>query len=251
MMKIDLTGMHILVTGASRGIGKGIALALGRSGATVGIHYKQNKEQAEALAGLIGHNARTFRADLASEAECQRLFTGVLSTFGTLDVLINNAGIFLNAPLDDPDWEESWDNTIDINLKASALLSRYAILHFLGKGGGRIINISSRAAFRGDNPEHLAYAASKAGMVALTKTIARGYGKDNITAFLVAPGWVRTDMNRETIARLGEEAITSDLALNKLTEPEDLAPMVVLLASGMADHATGTTIDINAGSYVH
>jgi NAD(P)-dependent dehydrogenase (short-subunit alcohol dehydrogenase family) len=126
-----------------------------------------------------------------------------------------------------------------------------AILHFQKKGGGRIINISSRAAFRGDNPENLAYAASKAGMVALTKSIARGFGKENITSFLIAPGWVKTDMNKETIELLGEDAITNDLALNKLTEPEDLAPMIVLLASGLADHATGTTIDINAGSYVH
>ena len=96
-----------------------------------------------------------------------------------------------------------------------------------------------------------AYAASKAGMVALTKSIARGFGKQNITSFLVAPGWVKTDMNKETIKLLGEEVITKDLALNQLTEPKDLAPMVVLLASGLADHATGTTIDINAGSYVH
>ena len=88
-------------------------------------------------------------------------------------------------------------------------------------------------------------------MVALTKSIARGYGKDGILAFLIAPGWVKTDMNKETIERYGEEAIIKDLALNKLTEPKDLAPLIVLLASGMADHATGTTIDLNAGSYVH
>ncbi len=172
-------------------------------------------------------------------------------SFGHLDVLINNAGIFLMSPLESDNWTNDWNKTLNTNLRSAGLLSRLAILHFQKIKGGRIINISSRAAFRGDDPEHLAYAASKAGMVALTKTIARGYGKDGITSFLVAPGWVKTDMNKETIKRFGEDAITNDLALNKLTEPEDLAPIIVMLASGLADHATGTTIDINAGSYVH
>jgi NAD(P)-dependent dehydrogenase (short-subunit alcohol dehydrogenase family) len=164
---------------------------------------------------------------------------------------VNNAGIFFVSELDSENWVKDWNETIDVNLRASALLSRLAILHFKENKSGSIINISSRAAFRGDDPEYLAYAASKAGMVALTKSIARAYGKDGITSFLVAPGWVKTDMNKETIERFGEKAITNDLALNKLTIPQDIAPMVVLLASGLADHATGTTIDINAGSYVH
>lgn len=250
-MKIDLKNKIILVTGASRGIGRGIAEALGKSGATVAVHYNQNKKAAEAVAELAGNGSKTFRADIEKSAECTHLFQDVISTFGHLDVLINNAGIFEMSPIESEDWEKDWDKTININLKATALLSRLAILHFQKRGGGKIINISSRAAFRGDNPENLAYAASKAGMVALTKSIARGFGKENITSFLIAPGWVKTDMNKETIELLGEEAITKDLALNKLTEPKDLAPMVVLLASGLADHATGTTIDINAGSYVH
>ncbi len=250
-MKIDLTKKTILVTGASRGIGRGIAEALGRSGATVAVHYRKNKGQAEKLAREIGNGSNVFQADLEKPEACERLFNDVIRAFGHLDVLVNNAGIFLNSPLDSDNWLADWNKTMDVNLRAAGLLSRLAILHFLQRVGGRIINISSRAAFRGDNPEHLAYAASKAGMVALTKSIARGYGKNNITAFLIAPGWVKTDMNRETIERYGEEVITKDLALNKLTEPKDLAPMVVLLASGLADHATGTTIDMNAGSYVH
>lgn len=250
-MKIDLKNKIILVTGASRGIGRGIAEALSKSGATVAVHFNKNKKAAEAVAELSGNGSKTFRADLEKSTECKHLFREVIATFGHLDVLINNAGIFEMSPIESEDWEKDWDRTININLKASALLSRLAILHFQKRGGGRIINISSRAAFRGDNPENLAYAASKAGMVALTKSIARGFGKENITSFLIAPGWVKTDMNKETIELLGEEAITKDLALNKLTEPEDLAPMIVLLASGLADHATGTTIDINAGSYVH
>ncbi len=250
-MKIDLTGQTILVTGASRGIGHGIAGALGNSGATVAVHYRQNQSSAEKLAKTIGNGSRVFQADLEDPKACENLFNDVVQAFGHLDVLVNNAGIFLNSPLDSNRWLEDWNKTLDVNLRAAAILSRLATLHFQKNGGGRIINISSRAAFRGDNPEHLAYAASKAGLVALTKSVARGYGKDNITSFLIAPGWVKTDMNKETIERYGEEAITKDLALNKLTQPKDLAPMIVLLASGLTDHATGTTIDINAGSYVH
>jgi NAD(P)-dependent dehydrogenase (short-subunit alcohol dehydrogenase family) len=250
-MKIDLSGKIILVTGASRGIGKGIAEALGLSGATVAVHFNRNEVAAKEIAFKIGNNSKTFQADIGTGENCTHLFKEVINTYGHLDVLINNAGIFMMSPLESVNWEKDWDKTIDVNLKATALLSRLAILHFQQRGGGRVINISSRAAFRGDNPEHLAYAASKAGMVALTKSIARGYGKDNITSFLIAPGWVKTDMNKETIEQFGEEAITKDLALNKLTEPKDLGPLIVLLASGLADHATGTTIDINAGSYVH
>jgi len=250
-MNIDLKNKIILVTGASRGIGKAIAKALGKSGATVAVHYNRNKTAAEAVAEVVGNRSKSFGADLEKPAECTHLFQEVIAAYGHLDVLINNAGIFEMSLIESNNWENDWDKTININLKATALLSRLAILHFQKRGGGRIINISSRAAFRGDNPENLAYAASKAGMVALTKSIARGFGKENITSFLIAPGWVKTDMNKETVEVLGEEAITKDLALNQLTEPKDLAPMVVLLASGLADHATGTTIDINAGSYVH
>lgn len=251
MMKIDLTGKNILVTGASRGIGKGIAEALGESGGRIAVHFHQLKKEAEIIAEKIGNNSKAFQADLEQAESCAHLFNEVVHEFGHLDVLINNAGIFIMSPIENDNWVEDWNKTINTNLRSAGILSRLAIMHFQKRSGGRIINISSRAAFRGDDPEHLAYAASKAGMVALTKTIARGYGKDGITSFVVAPGWVKTDMNKETIDRFGEDAITNDLALNKLTEPKDLAPMIVLLASGLADHATGTTIDINAGSYVH
>lgn len=250
-MKIDLSNKTILVTGASRGIGKGIAEALGESGAKVAVHYNKNNASADDLAKKIGNGSKAFQANLEEVSSCNQLFQDVINEFGHLDVLINNAGIFQMSPLEGENWAADWDKTIDVNLRATALLSRKAILHFQKKGGGVIINISSRAAFRGDNPEHLAYAASKAGMVALTKSIARGYGKDGITSFLIAPGWVKTDMNKETIEQFGEESITNDLALNSLTEPKDLAPLIILLASGLADHATGTSIDINAGSYTH
>ena len=198
-MQINLTGQVILVTGASRGIGKGIAHALGKSGATVAVHYNKNKTTAEELVRQIGNDSQAFQSDLEAPLACETLFRSVVDRYGRLSSLVNNAGIFLMSPLESKDWLEDWNKTLDTNLRASAILSRLTILHFLKHDGGRIINISSRAAFRGDNAEHLAYAASKAGMVALTKSIARAYGKDGIKSFLIAPGWVRTDMNKETI----------------------------------------------------
>jgi len=170
-----------------------------------------------------------------------------------LDVLVNNAGIALNSSFgaDDADWEEDWARTLQVNLTAAGILSRLAIVHFKERGGGRLIHISSRAAFRGDTPDYIAYAASKGGMVALHRSIARGFGKDGIKSFLIAPGFVQTDMAQDFVDTYGEDYVLSDLALNTLTQPADLAPTVALLASGLADHATGSTIDINAGSYVH
>ena len=139
---------------------------------------------------------------------------------------------------------------IQINLRAVDLLCRLAVDHFQQHGGGRIINVASRAAFRGDDPEYMAYAASKGGVVAMTRSIARAFGKAGICAFVLAPGFVRTEMAQVSIDEHGEDHITRDLALDRLTEPSDLAPLVVLLASGLADHTTGSTFDINAGSYV-
>jgi NAD(P)-dependent dehydrogenase (short-subunit alcohol dehydrogenase family) len=140
---------------------------------------------------------------------------------------------------------------MSVNLRATELLCRRAIAHFQRNGGGRIINMASRAAFRGDVPEYMTYAASKAALVALTRSIARGCGEAGIRAFVVAPGFVRTDMAQDFIDEFGEAHALRDLATQRLTEPDDVAPTVVFLASGLADHATGCTIDINAGSYVH
>ena len=252
-MKIDLTGMNILITGASRGIGQAIARLLGRAGAILAIHYHQNQESAQKLQKEIGSPSEIFQADLADSKECIHLFEQVEEKFGHIDVLINNAGIAIQSPVElEPEtWIRDWESTLKVNLSATALLCKLAIRHFLNHKGGRIINIASRAAFRGDTIDYLAYAASKGGMVSLTRSIARGFGKQNIKAFLIAPGFVRTDMAQRFIDFYGEEKTISDLALNRLTEPEDVAPMVVFLASGLADHATGGTFDINAGSYVH
>jgi len=251
-MKIDMTGKVALVTGASRGIGKAIAEALGESGATVAVHYNKNEDKARQVATKAGNQSKAFAADLSDNADVKKLFDSVLEAYGKLDVLINNAGIAISSPLsaENDQWLEDWNSTMQVNLTATALLCKESISFFAKQQGGIIINVSSRAAFRGDTEDYLAYAASKGGVVALTKSIARAFGKQNVLAYGVAPGFTKTEMARDFIDAYGEDFATQDLSLPELTRPEDLAPMVVLLASGKARHATGTTIDMNAGSYV-
>jgi 3-oxoacyl-[acyl-carrier protein] reductase len=251
-MKIDLSGQSILVTGASRGIGAEIARQLGKSGARVALHYGRSQDEAETLARGIGNGAATFQADLEKPDDAAALWQKVTSQFGRIHALVNNAGIAIESDLSAPteEWLSDWQRTMAVNLTATGLLCRAAIGHFQSCGGGRIINMASRAAFRGDQPDYLAYAASKAGIVALTRSIARGLGKSGIKAFAVAPGFTRTEMAAAFIERYGEQYALGDIALDRLTEPGDIAPLVVFLVSGLCDHATGTTIDINAASYV-
>ncbi len=252
-MKIDLSHQKILVTGASRGLGRAIAQQLAESGAQVAVHYYQNAQTAQRVADTCGNRAAVFQADLGRPVEVLQLFENVIAAFGHLDAVVNNAGISLSADVmgGDIDFTDSWSRTMLVNLHATGLLCKKAINHFNERGGGRIVNIASRAAFRGDTADYLAYAASKGGVVSLTRSIARAYGKQHIKAFVVAPGFVRTDMAEDFIQQYGEEYVKSDLALPSLTQPEDVSPTVAFLLSGLADHSTGGTIDINAGSYVH
>ncbi len=250
-MQLDLTGRTVLLTGATGGIGEAILEQLVEAGATVAVHYASNEEKARELAHRAGNGSAPFRADLAYEAEAVALLGSTVDHYGRLDVLINNAGVFIASSVDHPQqWMADWHRTLAINLTAPGLLCREAIRHFREQGGGRIINIASRAAHRGDTGDHLDYASSKGGMIAMTKSIARAWGKDNIKAFSVAPGFVRTPMAEQVIAEKGEKPLLDELALNELTEPGDIAPTVLYLASGTMDHATGSTIDINGGSYV-
>lgn len=252
-MQIDLSGTSVLVTGASRGIGAAVARAMAKAGARVAIHYRDQRQQAAALAEQIGAAAELFQADLGRVEECTALWQAAIARFGRVNTLVNNAGVAISSPPESAteSWLEGWDTTLAVNLRAPAILCKHAIHHFRAQGGGRIINISSRAAFRGDQPPYMAYAASKGGLVALTRSIARGFGKAGILAFNIAPGFTRTDMAKDFLDEYGEDYVTSDIALRRLTEPDDIAPLVVFLASGLGDHSTGCTIDVNAASYVH
>ncbi|MEO0898695.1 MAG: SDR family oxidoreductase [Bacteroidota bacterium] len=252
-MKISLSEQVILVTGGSRGIGKGIAELLGECGATVALHYGKSKEKAEELARKIGHSSKAFQANLGQPSEVQGLVKAVLKEYGKIDCLINNAGIALQMDEkgDFETWLAQWQSTLMVNLQAPAILCKELLPHFAAQKGGRIVFVSSRAAFRGDTEDYMAYAASKGGMVSLSRSIARAYGKHNIKSFIVAPGFIETDMAAQFINEYGKDYVVDDLALNELTQPKDLAPTIVFLASGFMDHATGCTIDVNAGSYVH
>jgi len=251
-MKIDLSDKTVLVTGANSGIGKAIAQGLLNAGAQVALHFNSNSEGASKLKEQFSDQCELFQADFNNVDETIKLFEDVLSWRNTLDILINNAGtaVMNSVNLDDETWIKNWNTIMNINLLAAGVLSKKALEHFKTKNGGRIINIASRAAFRGDTPDYLAYAASKAGMVALVRSIARGFGKDGITAFSIAPGFTRTAMAQKSIDKYGEDFVIKDIALNELTEPKDIAPIVTLICSGKFDHGTGSNIDINAGSYV-
>ena len=252
-MNIDLSNRNILVTGASRGIGKVIAEQLLKSGAKVAAHYNSSPVQLEGLTEDQLMNLSTFKADLSNADEAAQLIDQVINSIEHIDVIVNNAGLAINSEVEGPlsEFISNWQTTMAVNLQAVGILCKQAIMHFSERKSGIIINISSRAAFRGDTSDYLAYAASKGGVVALTRSIARAYGKQGIVAFNIAPGFVKTDMADEFIETYGEGIAKDDIALSELTQPEDLAPMVAFLASGLANHATGGTFDINAGSYVH
>ncbi len=252
-MNISLKNKHILVTGASRGIGRAIAIALSKSGATLSIQYHKDEKATQTLCEICPNPVSVFQADFSRPETIVELYDAVIQKMGRLDVIINNAGIAIESADDanDEDWIFDFQKTLNVNLLATSILCKKALSDFKKQQSGIIINISSRAAFRGDTSDYLAYAASKGGMVALTRSIARMYGKSNITAFDVAPGFTRTDMAQQFIDEYGEEYAKQGIALNELTTPEDIAPIVVFLASGLAKHATGTTIHLNAASYVH
>lgn len=252
-MHINLKGKNIIVTGASRGIGRSIAEMLVSCGAHVALQYSQNKNRALEVQQALGPKTKLYQCDFSDGLEVGGFFNKILEDLKKIDVLINNAGVAIHSDpeKDDVAWIDDWLHTMDINLNSVALLCKKSIQHFKERKSGIIINIASRAAFRGDTKDYMAYAASKAGVVGLTRSIARAYGKDGIKAFVVAPGFVRTEMAQEFIDEYGEEYATGDMALDQMTEPKDIANFVAFLSSGMADHATGGTFDINAGSYVH
>ncbi len=226
---------HILITGASRGIGAAIAEALATDVTKV-----------VALSSTDG--------DLADPATPDRLWQASLDRLGgRIDVLVNNAGVFEANPVDggDADWLANWNRTMQVNLTASALLCRRAVLHWQErKAEGRIVNIASRAAYRGDSPAHWHYAASKSGMVAMTKTIARAYAKDGILAFAICPGFTMTGMADDYLASRGGDKLLADIPLGRVAMPDEVGEMARWCALGAPASMTGAVLDVNGASYV-
>jgi 3-oxoacyl-[acyl-carrier protein] reductase len=251
-MQIDLRDKKIIVTGASSGIGYALAESLIKAGADVAIHYNHGKKGAQSLL-KNGNNSKIFQANLSQEAEVLRFFEEVVNQMGKIDVIVHNAGIFEEHKVDDnnENWMNIWHKTMNVNLHSVGILTHLGLQHFKSNNVGTMIFIASRAAFRGETEDYLAYAASKGALVSLGRTVARSFGKYNIKSFIIAPGFTKTAMAESFIATNGEESILKELSLNELTLPEHIASTVTLIAAGLMDHATGSTIDFNAGSYVH
>jgi len=226
---------HILITGASRGIGAAVAASF--DPATTSVVTMSSKD-----------------GDLNDPDTPARLWAKALEALdGRIDVLVNNAGVFEENPISraDAEWLASWDRTMQINLTASADLCRRAVLHWQASGAsGRIVNIASRAAHRGDSPAHWHYAASKAGMVAMTKTIARAYAKEGIYAFAICPGFTMTGMAEDYLESRGGDKLLADIPLGKVADPEEVAVMAKFCALDAPPSMTGAVLDVNGASYV-
>ena len=248
--------MKILITGSSNGIGFQIAKDLLKEGHDLALHYNSNNSKIKELVSENKDRSFMVQADLSKERGAFDLFEKIYKKMGFPDTIINNAGIAESAPinLENKLWINNFDKTISVNLKSPSVLSKL----FIEKKRKekitkkfRIINIASRAAFRGEVEDFISYACSKGGLISLTKTIARSFGKkDNIFAFSVAPGFVNTEMAQSFIKENGEDFVKKGIQLNRLTEPKDISPVISLICTGKMDHSTGSTIDINAGIYL-
>jgi len=233
--------MTILITGASRGIGAAAYKLLQSTGHAVVGHSTRGGD------GLLG-------ADLMDAAAPRQLWSEALDHLGgRIDTLINNAGIYEAVADDaaDDEWHAAWGRTMTVNLQASADLCRLAIEHFRSRdGGGRIVNVASRAAYRGDSPSHWHYAASKAGLIGVTKSIARGYAGEGILAFAVCPGFTVTEMTEEYLASRGGEKILAEIPLGRVASADEIGETIRWLATDAPPSATGSVIDANGASFV-
>jgi 3-oxoacyl-[acyl-carrier protein] reductase len=242
----------VLVTGASRGIGRAIARQFAEQGAQVAVHYNSNQAADETLASLSGSGHMIVQADLADAEAVERMVRTVIDSMGGLNVLVNNAGVFEEHKIAEVDyafWQASWLKTIQTNLLGSANAAYCAAQHMKTHGGGRIINVSSRGAFRGE-PDAPAYGASKAAMNAMGQSLAKALAPHGIYVTTVAPGWVETDMATDYLAGPDGDGIRAQSPLGRVATPDEVAHTVLFLASAGAEFLTGGIIDVNGASYL-
>lgn len=249
-MENDSPQKHAIVTGVSRGIGLEIANKLLQDGFKVTGTARKSEFPGE-LSSF--EKFEGIHVDLGNEDEIKVYLKPLLTASKGVDVLINNAGISVDADFSvaDSEWLEVWDRTFDVNLRSAALLSKWFVnSKLLNKSTGVLINIASRAAYRGDTQEFAAYAASKSGMVAFTKSIARDFSNKGISAYSIAPGFIDTDMASEAKDIHGEEYLTQGSVFDEITSPAEVANLVAFLAKGEVPHMSGQTFHINGGSYM-
>jgi 3-oxoacyl-[acyl-carrier protein] reductase len=243
----------VLVTGGARGIGRAIAQGFAERGARVAIGYRENAAAAEAtLTSLDGEGHAALCGDLSDPATARRVVEGAIEALGALDVLVNCAGIGLHHPLDGVDyeaWQDAWQRILAVNLLAPANTSYVAARHMIARGGGRIVNVGSRGAFRGE-PDQPAYGASKAGLHAMSQSLAQHLAPHGIAVGVVAPGFVETDMAKSRLEGAGGDAIRAQSPLNRVARPEEVAYAVLHLASDEAFFSTGAILDVNGASYL-
>ena len=241
----------VLVTGASRGIGAAIARAFASVGDRVAVHYGRSADLAEQVAASLAADGHVVvGADLTDPSAVRRMVETASDRLGGLDVLVNNAGVFQPHPITDTsyeEWQRAWHQTLSVNLLGAANVSWCAAQHMIRGGGGSIVNVSSRGAFRGE-PQQPAYGASKAGLVALGQSLARALGPHGISVTSVAPGLVETDMAAENLAGERGERRRAESPLGRIATPEEVAAAVVFLASAEAAMTSGTVLDVNGPS---
>jgi len=248
--------MKVLLTGSSKGIGYKIAEDLLAEGHDLALHYNKNEFPLKALLKNDKTSSFSIQADLSNKDEIKKMVVNTIDKLSFPDCIINNAGIAESADisLDINTWSNMFDKTIDVNLKAPTLIFKEFLKYKRDKKINsrlRIINIASRAAFRGEQQDYISYACSKGGIISLTKTMSRSFGEsDNIVAISIAPGFVRTEMAQSFIDKHGEDVVRQGITLDRLTEPKDISPLVSLIVSGKMDHSTGSTIDVNGGSFL-
>ena len=243
----------ILVTGASRGIGSAVARAFAAAGDRVAVHHRDSAGlAASVLAALPGRGHVVVQADLADASEVRRMVDAASAQLGGLDVLVNNAGVFVPHQITEvsyEQWQQAWQHTLGVNLTGAANASWCAVQHMVAGGGGSIVNVSSRGAFRGE-PRQPGYGASKAGLNALGQSLAVALAPHGIRVATVAPGYVETDMANEHLKSPRGEAIRAQSPFGRVARPEEIAAAVLYLASPEAEWSSGAILDLNGASYL-